>query len=526
MLSGIHFHSLHLSKPALHFLVFAVIALVGFQLFPVMYPPLVDLPNHLARHAIGCDGGLGQDYLKYYSYDLRPIPNLAADLVYSAGIACKDIFLTNRLLIQFTILNLVFSVYVLHFAIWRKTSLWPVAATLLVYNTPFTYGFENFSLAAPFGLYLFAIWITLSGKPAVVRLAIVAPLAFALYFLHIIAFGFFILLVAAWELGLGFDDWKSRRFRLKTFLTRGLGTLLLALPAALHFSQLNQDAPRQGVQTVFSLFGRIEALVSLVIPRQLLLLNPNQLLLPLTILLFFILVVFIGFQTGKLRIRDNMKSVVWLVFLVALLMPATMSDIAFVQIRYPYLVAGVFIAATRWEITQKQQAALVLSILVLFALRTGSMKNEWIRHDAQVRELLAATESLPAGASLFPLVSERTDLVIRQSHSISYIGLNKDIFLISLFNGTSPLVARPETAVMIPQQFFPPYLAYYFAYMKGEFDRFPLKAEAFQKPYDSTNSFRYLLVLGEKPIDPAALPEGTKILTSGSFFTILETGAF
>jgi len=179
----------------LYVAVIIAIVAISFQLFSVTYPPLIDLPNHLARHAIQCGGDLGANYAKYYDFQMRAIPNLSADIVYSFEWACKDIFLTNRILIQFMILNFIASVYFLHFVIWKKLSIWPAVSSLLAYNTAFTYGFENFTLAAPFALYLFGGWILLSEKPAVLRLTIMVPLALPMYFLHIIAFGFFILWV-------------------------------------------------------------------------------------------------------------------------------------------------------------------------------------------------------------------------------------------------------------------------------------------------------------------------------------------
>ena len=121
---------------------------ISLQLFGITYPALLDLPNHLARHAIQCGGGQAGGLGDYYEFGMRLVPNLTADIIYAFDWACRDIFLTNRILIQIAILNLIASVYVLHFVLWGRLSIWPAASCLLVYNTAFSFGFENYVLAA------------------------------------------------------------------------------------------------------------------------------------------------------------------------------------------------------------------------------------------------------------------------------------------------------------------------------------------------------------------------------------------
>ncbi|MCF6273802.1 MAG: hypothetical protein L3J37_11555, partial [Rhodobacteraceae bacterium] len=425
---------------ALNVAVILAVVVISMQLFNITYPPLVDLPNHLARHAIQCGGAYGSNYTRYYDFELKAVPNLFADLVYWFDVACSDIFLTNRILIQIMVLNLVASVYALHFVLWRRVSVWPAASALLAYNTSFTYGFENYVLAAPFALYLFALWVVLADKKTLLRLAIVVPLSFGLYFLHIIAFGFFVLLIAGWELGRAIKT----RTGWREFILRSSGTFLLFLPAIIHFAILNADSPMGDSVSRFSLFARLDAFASLTVPRFRLLLSLSDIILPMVIIAVLAILVFVGLRKRRLHIFKGMRWVLGITFLAALLAPFTLANVAFVHIRYPYLVAAVFIAATCWKLSLRKQAALALVILALFAGRTYEIRQEWLMHDAEIRELLDAAQALPEGAWVLPARSELSDVLIRHSHSLSYIGMYYPIFAPNLFNGANPLTPKPE----------------------------------------------------------------------------------
>ena len=69
------------SAVSLPLLGFAGVALmVAIPILAHPYLPLVDLPNHIARHhvAVALDGPLA----RYYSYHVSLVPNSAADLAF------------------------------------------------------------------------------------------------------------------------------------------------------------------------------------------------------------------------------------------------------------------------------------------------------------------------------------------------------------------------------------------------------------------------------------------------------------
>lgn len=490
---------------------------ISMQLFDITYPPMVDLPNHLARHAIQCGTSYGSNYASYYDFELRAVPNLFADLVYWFDAACSDIFLTNRILIQVMILNLVISVYVLHFALWRRISVWPAASALLVYNTSFTYGFENYVLAAPIAIYLFALWVILSNRNFL-QLAIMVPLSFGLYFLHIIVFGFFVLLVAGWEVNRAI----KMSVGLRGFILRLSGASLLFLPAMIHFIILNTNSPMGDSVNRFSLLARIDALFSLTMPRIRSLLGLSDMVIPLLVFIGLAVLVYVGVRKRKLQVFEGMRWGLGILLLVAVLAPATLANVAFVHIRYPYLVAVVLIAATQWRISLSRQAALASVIIVVFAGYTYDVRKGWLSHDAEVRELLVAAQALPEDAWVFPARSEMSDVVIRHSHSQSYIGLYYPIFVPSLFNGANPLTPKPAVKNFVATQMFPWHVSQLLASVQDYTPQGMLPDSKPEKWQGWQDRFTHYLVFGDTPVDPSALPEEVTVLLTGSFFTILQ----
>ncbi|NNL74094.1 MAG: hypothetical protein HKP29_12090, partial [Silicimonas sp.] len=117
---------------------FLALAAVNLILWPVDYPPLVDLPNHLARHAIQCDPAIGLG--RYYDYGFVWVPNLTAELIHALPMACASLLTTQQVLIQLATTGLLASVLMLHFAVWRRWSVWPLLAAFASHHMAFAYG--------------------------------------------------------------------------------------------------------------------------------------------------------------------------------------------------------------------------------------------------------------------------------------------------------------------------------------------------------------------------------------------------
>src|SRR5438477_12018532 len=86
------------------------------------YPALVDFPNHLARHYIGATIDSSSDLQKYYSYQWRPVPNMAADVIFVPLNALFSPLDSERIIVAIAIALWVIAPFVLNRAIWGRWS--------------------------------------------------------------------------------------------------------------------------------------------------------------------------------------------------------------------------------------------------------------------------------------------------------------------------------------------------------------------------------------------------------------------
>lgn len=87
----------------------------------------------------------------------------------------------------------------LHDAIFDKKSWWPLASAIVVYNTALLAGFVNFAIGIGLALLGAAGWVRLRRQPWC-QVATGALIAAAVFFINSFGAGFFLLLVAGFEL--------------------------------------------------------------------------------------------------------------------------------------------------------------------------------------------------------------------------------------------------------------------------------------------------------------------------------------
>jgi len=202
-------------------LLFAVAAL---PVLTVSLPPLVDYPNHLARMHILMTAGHNEPLDRYYATNWAWQPNLAMDMMVPALARLMPLETAGRLFILIIFALIAGGALWLHRTIYRRWSLWPLAAFLFLYNRVLLWGFLNYLFGVGLALCGLALWLRLLRHPWL-RLLTASALAILLYFSHIAAFGAYALMVAGAEIE---PLWKALRGR----DWRGLGrrTILLAVP--------------------------------------------------------------------------------------------------------------------------------------------------------------------------------------------------------------------------------------------------------------------------------------------------------
>src|SRR3546814_576470 len=128
---------------------------------PILVPPLVDLPGHMARYRVQLDYGDHPWLRDWYAFHWQLIGNLGVDLLveplgrlFGIELAVKLIVMTIPAL---TVSGLLWIAREVHGRV-PATALF---ALPIAYSYPFHFGFANFALSMALALNAYAFWLRL-----------------------------------------------------------------------------------------------------------------------------------------------------------------------------------------------------------------------------------------------------------------------------------------------------------------------------------------------------------------------------
>ncbi|MEM8977764.1 MAG: hypothetical protein AAGD43_37415 [Pseudomonadota bacterium] len=493
------------------------------MIWPFDYLPHVDMPNHYSRHVIHCQpdklSGLG----RFYSYEMQIVPNLAADLLFMFEAACRDVGLTQKIIVQFASFGLLISVFVLHRAIWGAWSVWPLLAVVLLRHMPLGYGFENFSLAVPVVILVLAGWFFMIKFSFISRLLLIWPLVLIVYVLHLYAFGFLMMALFLLEVG----QWWAARSMPGALRRLALLFSLLILLAAIPAIHLPTTFPASdGYNITATSFGgvmdRLTALASPVVPYPYAKWPgemPRDLLLVFMALAAIVLVCRLGGATLQLAPAAKLLCVVALI--VCFLIPPLLSGVFLTHIRFPVLTAAVIIAASNAGFTLRSSAVFSGVVIVLFSLRMVWLDGIWTQYEADVNELTRATERLsPEDRVIVAREDPYILRIVRHTHSIFYPASEIGFYVPSAFTGGSSLKPRPPLEDRNIPQFFPePWKLLHKVSLQDQ-------AEIFA-PYRNWRQFyTHMIILRDESYPKVETYPFGKIIARGSFFDLVQIEPF
>lgn len=511
---------------AICLLAVAAFALLIAPLVLYEHPRMVDYPNHLARHHIDLvlagDASPQRSFIdEIYEIDWRPLPNLIGDLLARGLSLFLPLEATGRVLSGLVVALWLVAPLLLYRTFWGAWSGWPLLSSLIIYNLAFSFGFENFLLAAPLASLAFALWAAQRDRKRPLWLLLFALLATMIYLSHAIAFGVLGLLVVTYESA---ALWRARTFSSRALLASALSLSLVFLPAILHFLTLT---PRQLEQDSSTVFGGIELrLMSLASPF--LAFNDGGLMLAggATAVFFIALVFFAiarpsGFP-GKAALAPGTGLMLLVFGLFAILVPAKLMGITLVHVRLPALFLMLGISAVRWSNVPKAwKGAFALGVACLLLGQTVARMNAWGEHDRDVRELRAALGRLDLGAPLLSVVDDRTSLPVRLSQVSAYAVIERGAFVPTLFTDNYIVSMKGRYAALDQRQSLPPLLTWVrSAYESGGNSA----TEALPNGGHWRHwwrDFSFVLLLGDRPPEPlSGLP--LIALERGRFFTLYQ----
>ena len=421
------------------FIAISFIAVVCVLLVPVMsveHMQTIDLVNHLARQFVRAEIPSGGVLSKMYTFQWMIIPDLAVDAFIAPLQHYFSIYDCGRLLVGAIIILWTFAPLALHRALWGRWSVWPLLASMVVYNGNLTWGFDAYLLTSACAVIAFAGWVATENKPAIARVAGFTLLSFVLYSGHLIAFGVFGVLVGGYELSKLYfagDLRPSALFRRGIFLSPLFG------PELLHFVYLNVTSPpAHGTDTIaFSVMDRLMTLLSPFLDGMTTVgETPHT---QVALLNFLFLACVVGFLAlrNSLAIHRNMIPSLVVLFVAAAIMPPKLIGVSYTHLRLPFVAVSLFLSSL--EAREKKghvYAAIAACFAVLTVVRIAFIADNWKIYDAQSKEFIARTAFIHAGEKVLVTNNRYPAAYVEHYHTASLLVIENQAFIPNLFSGT------------------------------------------------------------------------------------------
>jgi hypothetical protein len=402
-----------------------------------LYLPLVDLPNHLARHHIAAADPEGPLSV-YYTYTAALVPNSAVDLAWRALGYPGTPERFSQVVMALSAVNLIASSMVLARVVHGRWTCWSVVSALLVFNGPFFFGFQNFFVSLPFCLFGLALWLHLEERTRL-RFMLFVPFAVAIYLLHFFAFAILTVAILGREVQLLLSASGSLRQRVALLILRmapfAIPVLWLAL---LLVTSGPSEAPSRTSYGPFHL--RIDSILS---PLGGYVIGPRPefwLGLAAWLLVFVCFATVFRRQGTRLVLSSKLYGPVFALAMAALLAPEWLNGVAFVHIRVPTVLFAVLLAGTTWvDLSGRNMMLLAATVAFLVVGRSVAFERSAAQYTEEVADLIEVAETLPAGSRLISVRRAGLEGDWRRAHMPSLLVGERSVFVPTLFQGVHAL---------------------------------------------------------------------------------------
>jgi hypothetical protein len=386
------------------FLALAFVLLVPLGMTEI--PPLLDYPNHLARMDILANVTRDPDLARIYGSNWQIVPNIGIDLAMPALMHLLSLTASGKVFLALAILMPLAGVVVLHRVVFRTASYWPLAAGLIVYNRLFFTGFINFLIGAGLALLGAALWYALLERKAALRVGTAIVAALVIFFCHLIAAGFYGLLL------LGFEMDRARR------LGFSVSRLLLMLvpfivPAAFYLlAPINDADSGQGhgllnavKQYYWAWVAEPPGLKSYGILGPFL---TYDRLLDVAAVLLILFMLGLCAMSRRSRIAPAIGGVFAVLLLAYPIIPFTLMKTSWVDQRLPILAGFLLFAGTLPAPPTRRTAMLMTVALgVAIGARTFEIAAIWAGHDVVLADFRQVIAPVAVGDRVLVVQAER-----------------------------------------------------------------------------------------------------------------------
>ncbi|TNE48589.1 MAG: hypothetical protein EP343_16020 [Deltaproteobacteria bacterium] len=365
-------------------------------LAPFSTPPLSDYPNHLARQHVHVNLNQSPSLQRYYHKNWAWQPNLAMDLIVPPLARLMPIHWAGKCFLAILFLLLLGGVTVLHAALYREWSPWPLLAVLFLYNRIFLWGFVNYLFGVGLALWVLAAWIYLKPRPWFLRLTLFALLSLVVYLSHLAAFLFFAITLVVYE----FSEWWSQTPRAKKPNLQSLSALLVPLlvPVGVYFST-SQGSNPANVMEWGTLRHKLLVLASGVRNFH------DRLALVSCVLLFGVVVLLL--VSKRLCLHKGLVACAGVILVLTLVAPEVALGGDYIDTRLFLPAYFLLASAATWKFKKRWETIGVLIIATtFFVVSTGVLLYDWKPTVDIEKDLNKALRHIPEGSKLLPVYVE------------------------------------------------------------------------------------------------------------------------
>jgi hypothetical protein len=401
-------------------------------------PGLGDTLNHLARMHILGKLDTSPELQRFYVVRWLPVPYLAMDAVVPLLARAMPIYLAAKVFVVACVLMPYLGAASLHYAVHRRFSLVPAAASLLGANYLVALGFLNYVFMEGLAVMLFAAWIAAAPWPRAARLVLFMPLATLLYLGHAFAFLGYGCAVAGLEMSLAI----RRNFRpVRSVLLDLLTACAQALPALYLVATLNAGPGAPG--RLYSHYGDAgEKLLAFASPL-LFLVDPMQLL------VLFACVTLAVVLARHVRLPARVWPAALAVGVTALAVPEILLSTWLTDFRLPQFAMMLVLGGLSLKLSARWRLPLAGALLALVTLKSLDVWRVMHVMDGQVAEMRQVLAALPRGSRLL-VANESAEPTGGPALSGSTIWtmpllavIDRDAFVPYLFTGLTTVHLRP-----------------------------------------------------------------------------------
>lgn len=383
---------------------------VGCLLYPVVsnnVPPLLDYAGHISRIAVLYDLIHGTGFSDMYRVHLAVVPNLAVDgIVLGLMELGLSVEIAGRCFLALTLVALASGVVVLHYATFRRFSVWPVLALAFIYQEIFFYGFINYLFGVGLAFCSAGLWRLTERRSLATGGAVLLICSLALFFCHLLTLLLMLGMVIGMELGGLLWPGRARAEHVSRLVVAviagGLPLVLLLFAPLIADNAPPTLASAMQQLSMSALRLRLSGLLSVAW-------GYNHAL-DLASILCVLLVAGYGVVAGIARCDVRMFLPIAGLLVIYLLVPDGWFDTATLPERLPMVIAMMVVTATDLVAVRRWQRVVLPLIIVVLALVRGTVvERAWQSANAAFAPVLAALETLPEGSRIYTAVAFKGD---------------------------------------------------------------------------------------------------------------------